>query len=32
MRLSSDGRAKKVAREQMKTTIFKSWVAKNPNV
>ena len=32
MRLPGHGRAGKVAREQMRATIFESWVAKNHNV
>jgi hypothetical protein len=32
MRLSGDGRAGKVAGEQMRATIFESWVTRNPNV
>ena len=29
MRLSDDGRAGKIAEEQMKAAIFQSWIAKN---
>ena len=32
MRLLGDGRAGKVAREQMRASIFESWVARNPNL
>ena len=31
MRLHGDGRAGNLAGEQMRTTIFESWVARNPN-
>ena len=30
MRLPDDGRVDKVAGEQMRATIFQSWVARNP--
>ena len=32
MRLPGDGRAGKLAGEQMRAAIFESWVARNPNV
>jgi hypothetical protein len=32
MRLSGDGRTWKIAGEQMRATIFESWVARNPAV
>jgi hypothetical protein len=32
MRLPGDGRAGKIAGEQMRAAIFESWVARNPNV
>ena len=32
MRLPDDGKAGKVAGEQMKAAIFQSWVARNPTL
>ena len=32
MRLPVDGRAGKIAEEQMRAAIFQSWVARNPTL
>ena len=32
MRLPADGRASKIAREQMRAAIFDSWIARNPTL